>query len=195
MKKKDRAVEIARQILKDNPDIDNTLLRTKVKEGVPCARTCAYEAVNIAREDLREHKAAEEPKIEAIKSMPSAEPATIEPVMLRELEEVEPIETIEKPPEMGEPEFIRNMSRWTHELFMSTEGLPEKYGITPKEARTLGDGLYEVLKDRIGIEKLREYGVWMLAAGYFGAFGKMGVKIWRERRKQKTKEKNKPKPS
>jgi len=194
MKKKDKAVEIARQILKENPDIDDTLLRTKVKEGVPCARTCAYEAVNIARGDLREHKAAAEPEIIAVK--PLAEPPTIEPVMLRELEEVEPIETIEKPPEMGEPEFIRNMSRWTHELFMSTEGLPEKYGITPKEARALGDGLYEVLKDKVGIEKLREYGVYMLIAGYFGAFGKMGVKVWRERRKQKPKEeKSKPKKS
>jgi len=193
MKKIDRAVEIARQILKEKPDIEDTLLRTKVKEAVPCKRTTAYKAVNKVRRESREHAKAEEPHIETIKPLKGAKTPEIEPI--GEIEEpLMPPEIIEPPPEVGEPEFIKDMLENIHELFLSSEGLLEKYGVTPSEAKKQGKGCYMVLANRVGIENMRKYDIHLLFAGYLGLIGKIGVKVWKERRKQKLKTKEeKPK--
>jgi len=195
-KKIDRAVEIARGILRENPEINDTLLRTKVKEAVPCKRTTAYKAVNTVREESRERAKAEEPHIETIKPIKGAKTPEIEPI--GEIEEpLIPPEIIEPPPEVGEPEFIRDMLENIHALFLSSDGLFEEYGVSVKEAERQGRGAYMVLKDQVGEEALRKYGVYMLLAGYLGIVGKMGAKLWKKRRKEKLKEKTtekKPKP-
>jgi len=193
MKKTERAYQLALTIIKENPDITDSTLRTKLREQIPCSRTTSYKAQRRARRALEEYEEAKTPSIEAIKPEPSASPPEIEvisPAPIREIEEPE-IEEIEKPAEVGEPEFIRDMLKNIHALFLSNEGLFEEYGVSVQEAERQGGASYMVLKDTVGEEALRKYGVYMLIAGYIGIVGKMGVKFWRKRKKEKAKQKPK----
>jgi len=201
MKKTERAYQLALNIIKEKPDITDSELRTKLREEIPCSRTTAYKAQRKARTAIIEYEEAKAPRIEPIKPPPSARPPSIEvispPALIEEI--IEP-EIIEKPPEVGEPEFIRDMLENIHALFLSNEGLFEEYGVSIKEAERQGGAAYMVLKDTVGEEALRKYGVYMLIAGYIGIVGKMGIKFWRKRKKEKPKqktktEKNKPKTS
>ena len=193
MKKSEQAYQIAVQALSENPDIDESFLRSRIKESIPCSRTLAYKAVKKAKNALIEHEEAKPPTVHKVAPL-EAKPPEIIP-QIEPVGEPPRITEIEKPltPEEGEPEFIRDMLQNLHELFLSQEGLLEKYGVSESEARGVGSQCYEVLKHRVGIENLRDYDIYLLIASYLGLVGKIGVKVWRDRRK--TKKKEKPKES
>jgi len=193
MKKIDRAVEIARGILRENPEINDTLLRTKVKEAVPCERTTAYKAVNKVRRESREHAKAEEPHIETIKPLKGAKTPEIEPI--GEIEEpLIPPETIEKPIVKGEPEILDKMLQRVHVFFLHDVLEEWDLDVSEKEAKELGAMCFSVAENRVGIETLRKYDVAMLGACYMGIVLKIGAKIWKKRRKKKQKPKENVKP-
>jgi len=196
MKKTERAYQLALLTIKEQPDVSDSQLRKELREQIPCSRTTSYKAQRRARRALEEYEEAKTPSIEKIPPDPAASPPSIEvispPAVIEEI--IEP-EVIEKPAEVGEPEFIRDMLKNIHALFLSNEGLFEEYGVSVKEAERQGGAAYMVLLDTVGEEALRKYGVYMLFAGYLGIVGKMGVKFWRQRQKEKKKtKKEKPKP-
>lgn len=193
MKKTEKAYHLALQLIKQNPDITDSTIRLKLKEEIPCSRTTAYKAQRRARRSLQEYEQARPAEIKVERPPPDAEPAEIETITAP-TEIIETPEVIEKPPEVGEPEFIRDMLKNIHALFLSNEGLFEDYGVSVKEAERQGGAAYMVLKDTVGEEALRRYGVYMLFAGYLGIIGKMGVKFWRKRQREKPKKIMEKKP-
>jgi len=187
MKKTERAYQLALNIIKEKPDITDSTLRIRLREEIPCSRTTAYKAQRRARTALTEYEEAKPPSIEPLRPPPSARAPSIEQISPPPITEIEEPQIIEKPAEVGEPEFIKDMLKNIHALFLSDEGLFEEYGVSVKEAERQGGAAYMILKDQVGEEALRKYGVYMLIAGYIGIVGKMGVKFWRKRKREKAK--------
>lgn len=193
MRKTEQAFQIALKTLRENPDIPDITLRTRIREQTPCSRTTAYKALRRAKNRIA--GASEAKEVEIIAPPPEAKEAIIEPVekhVEEILEEVKPTEVIEKPIRV-KGVLLPKMLERAHIFFL--HDILEEFDleVSEKEARELGDMLHDVLENRVGAETLAKYDIQILAACYIGLALKIGAKLWKRTRKKKEKLKVKTK--
>lgn len=206
--KRDKARAIARQY----PDMPYTELKRKIRESVPCGKTTAHKAIHYVRDKAKKEGAltteerAETPQLKVLEEeprRPSAPPAEIpselkplpeEPApALEEAEVPRPIPELPEAEEGIDVEWMQEVIRKVHQLFLSNEGIPQKYGNTVDSCNAVSDGMFSYLKGTYGVEALQKGSLGMIILGYIGLAGNIGFNILKERRAQAAKKKPKEK--